>query len=508
MGFLPRSVVFVTLDELDYVLCTLGDGSLYTFRFALETAALHDRRKVSLGTKPVLLQVFQSEAGTNVFAASDRPAIIYSRDQKLSFSDVNLNEVNQLCPFHASAFPHSLALMGNDTLTIGGVDEIQKLRVRSIPLGEMPRRIAHHSQGRSFLVLTEQMSQGNPSSHLRVLNDQSFELHDSFSFEEGEYGSALEVLVRELSEGEEFLIAVGTSRPQENEAQVSSGRMLFFHLEPNSKQLQLLAERAVGGAVYAMKSFEGNILAAVNGTIALVSREDNNVVIHDTVSANNVTTLQLATRGGICAAADLMRSVSVIHFDQVNKELREISRDATPHMMTAVEIIDADHFIGAEEFYNLFTLEKNSASEAKHTFLDTVGTFHVGEFINRFRHGSLCMKSMDADCPQISTILFGTVNGSIGVIATLTEEDFEFWKRVEQNINKVIKGIGGFEHSDWRSFRDDGRTTQSRGFVDGDLVESFLDLSAEKMNEVVSSLDGWTKESLCRKIEEFTQTIH
>merc|ERR1712137_1433721 len=145
-----------------------------------------------------------------------------------------------------------------------------------------------------------------------------------------------------------------------------------------------------------------------------VSREDNNVVIHDTVSANNVTTLQLATRGGICAAADLMRSVSVIHFDQVNKELREISRDATPHMMTAVEIIDADHFIGAEEFYNLFTLEKNSASEAKHTFLDTVGTFHVGEFINRFRHGSLCMKSMDADCPQISTILFGTVNGSIG----------------------------------------------------------------------------------------------
>ena len=48
----------------------------------------------------------------------------------------------------------------------------------------------------------------------------------------------------------------------------------------------------------------------------------------------------------------------------------------------------------------------------------------------------------------------------------------------------VIKSVGKIEHSTWRSFNTDIKTEACEGFIDGDLVESFLDLSPDKMKEV------------------------
>ena len=48
-----------------------------------------------------------------------------------------------MCPLNAGAFPESLALATESSLTIGTIDEIQKLHIRTVPLGETPRRIAY-----------------------------------------------------------------------------------------------------------------------------------------------------------------------------------------------------------------------------------------------------------------------------------------------------------------------------------------------------------------------------
>lgn len=40
----------------------------------------------------------------------------------------------------------------------------------------------------------------------------------------------------------------------------------------------------------------------------------------------------------------------------------------------------------------------------------------------------------------------------------------------------------------WRSFHTERKTEQATGFIDGDLIESFLDLGRAKMQEVVSTL--------------------
>ena len=59
---------------------------------------------------------------------------------------------------------------------------------------------------------------------------------------------------------------------------------------------------------------------------------------------------------------------------------------------------------------------------------------------------------------------------------------------------RVIKPVGKIEHSFWRSFATERKVEPSEGFIDGDLIESFLDLSTEKMREVSSGLQVMIKE--------------
>ena len=54
-----------------------------------------------------------------------------------------------------------------------------------------------------------------------------------------------------------------------------------------------------------------------------------------------------------------------------------------------MEILDDDTFLGAENSFNLFTCQKDSGSAADddRSYLQEAGQFHLGEFVNVFRHG-------------------------------------------------------------------------------------------------------------------------
>lgn len=81
---------------------------------------------------------------------------------------------------------------------------------------------------------------------------------------------------------------------------------------------------------------------------------------------------------------------------------------------------------------------------------------------------------------------------------------------------KVIKPVGKIEHSFWRSFATERKVEPCEGFIDGDLIESFLDLSTDKMKEVSNGLQldddtgikrEATVEDIIKLIEDLTR-IH
>jgi len=97
----------------------------------------------------------------------------------------------------------------------------------------------------------------------------------------------------------------------------------------------------------------------------------------------------------------------------------------------------------------------------------------------------------------------------------LPQTFYNFLLEVQNRLSKVIKSVGKIQHSFWRSFHTEMKRDASTGFIDGDLLESFLDLSRDKMAEVLQGLqidDGDMKreatvDDLIKTIEELTR-IH
>ncbi|XP_048228697.1 DNA damage-binding protein 1a isoform X2 [Ricinus communis] len=506
---IPRSVLLCSFEGISYLLCALGDGHLLNFLLNLNTGELTDRKKVSLGTQPITLRTFSSKNTTHVFAASDRPTVIYSSNKKLLYSNVNLKEVSHMCPFNSAAFPDSLAIAKEGELTIGTIDDIQKLHIRSIPLGEHARRICHQEQSRTFAVcsLKNQASAEESETHfIRLLDDQTFEFISTYQLDPFEYGCS--ILSCSFSDDNNLYYCVGTAyvMPEENEP--TKGRILVFLVEDG--KLQVITEKETKGAVYSLNSFNGKLLAAINQKIQLYKwmlRDDGSRELQSECGHHgHILALYVQTRGDFIVVGDLMKSISLLIYKHEEGAIEERARDYNANWMSAVEILDDDIYLGAENNFNLFTVRKNSegATDEERGRLEVVGEYHLGEFVNRFRHGSLVMRLPDSDVGQIPTVIFGTVNGVIGVIASLPHEQYIFLEKLQSNLRRVIKGVGGLSHEQWRSFNNEKKTVEAKNFLDGDLIESFLDLSRNRMDEISKAI-GVSVEELCKRVEELTR---
>lgn len=507
---IPRSVLLCTFEGVSYLLCTLGDGHLLNFLLNLSTGELSNRKKVSLGTQPIMLRTFSSKDTTHVFAASDRPTVIYSSNKKLLYSNVNLKEVSHMCPFNSAAFPDSLAIAKEGELSIGTIDDIQKLHIRTIPLGEHARRICHQEQSRTFAICSLkncQTSNEETEMHfVRLLDDQTFEFISTYPLDTYEYGCS--IISCSFSDDNNAYYCVGTAYvlPEENEP--SKGRILVFVVEDG--KLQLIAEKETKGAVYSLNAFNGKLLAAINQKIQLYKwmlREDGSRELQAECGHHgHILAFYVQTRGDFIVVGDLMKSISLLLYKHEEGAIEELARDYNANWMSAVEILDDDVFLGAENNYNLFTVRKNSdaATDEERGRLEVVGEYHLGEFVNRFRHGSLVMRLPDSEAGHIPTVIFGTINGVIGVVASLPHDQYVFLEKLQANLVKVIKGVGGLSHEQWRSFNNEKKTVDARNFLDGDLIESFLDLSRSRMDEIASSM-GVPLEELCKRVEELTR---
>ena len=128
---------------------------------------------------------------------------------------------------------------------------------------------------------------------------------------------------------------------------------------------------------------------------------------------------------------------------------------------------------------------------------------HLGEQVNVIRPGSLVMRMSDCELGDCPTRLFGTVNGGIGVLASLPHALFLTLERLQAQLSKVLKGVGGLDHQTWRAFRSDSTlcSIPMHGFIDGDLIESFLDLPRGVMDQVAGEM-GIGTEEISKMIED------
>ncbi|WIA28318.1 hypothetical protein OEZ86_010868 [Tetradesmus obliquus] len=525
---IPRSVALAEFEGQAYVLCGLGDGQLHNWRWEPDSNSLSDHRKVVLGTKPILLSAFSSGGQRHIFAASDRPTIIYSNNRKLLYSNLNENEVAFLASFSTASFPDSLALVKEASLSLGTIDGIQKLHIRTVPLGEQPRRIAHQPGSRSLGVVTISTPAGaNPSdigrSYLRVFSDSSFDLlasHQlgaqeiptaitSMAFGSSSSSTAAAAAAADKPEGAAAVAGGGGSSSEEtpayyivgtavikpNEVEPSKGHILLLHYAPGSNSLTLVEQMEVHGAVYNLCEFQGKLLATVNNKVHLFKWAAAAAGRHELVSdcspiGVQVLCLFLAVRGDFVVVGDLMNSITLLVYKAAEGALEVRARDQESKWLTALALMDDDTYLAADNSSNMVVVRKNpdAATDEERARLEVTGRFHCGEFVNRLRPGSLVMRLPDSELGAVPSLLYGGVNGSVGLVASLPREWFEMLATLQEGLKKVVRGVGGLDHDSWRRFKDERRSEPASGFIDGDLVEAFADLPPGKGRELVAGL--------------------
>ncbi|KAL1501062.1 hypothetical protein ABEB36_006460 [Hypothenemus hampei] len=552
---MPRSILMASFEGHDYLLCALGDGSMYYFTLQKDQGTLRDKKKVTLGTQPTILRTFRSLNSTNVFACSDRPTVIYSSNHKLVFSNVNLREVNQMCSLNSEAYPDSLALATATSVTIGTIDEIQKLHIRTIPLQESPRRIAYQENTQTFGLVTSRidiqdatglnpvrqsastMTQSltvsssvasltltktsvNPGlmsggsleygqeveiHNLLIIDQNTFEVLAAHQFMTQEY--AMSLISCQFTNDATTYFIVGTAVVNPEEAEPKMGRIVVFQWIDN--KLVQVSEKEIKGACYSLRPFNGKLLASINSTVRLFEWTAEKELRLECSHFNNIVTLYLKTKGDFILVGDLMRSMTLLQYKTMEGSFEEIARDYNPIWTTAVEFLDDDIYLGAENCFNMYVCQKDSAAttDEERSQMHQVGHFHVGDIINVFRHGSLVMQNIgETSTPTRGCVLFGTVGGAIGLVTQISQEFYESLRDLQNKLASTIKSVGRISHQFWRAFNTDIKTENSEGFIDGDLIESFLDLSPEKMKEVADGL-GVTVEHLIKTVEDLTR-IH
>ena len=220
-----------------------------------------------------------------------------------------------MCPLNAEAYPDSLALATDSTVTIGTIDEIQKLHIRTIPLKETPRRITYQEQTQTFGVITMRhdihgkdglvpvrqsastMTQSTSASSsslgprgstgstniqdfgqeqevnsLLIIDQHTFEVLHAHQFMQQEYALSLVSCKLGTDTQPYYIVGTGLVSPEESEAK--TGRIIIFQWKDG--KLHQIAEKDIKGACFSLGEIVTNnthkLLASINSTVRYESR--------------------------------------------------------------------------------------------------------------------------------------------------------------------------------------------------------------------------------------------
>ncbi|ORX71661.1 hypothetical protein DL89DRAFT_204819, partial [Linderina pennispora] len=516
---LPRSILMCMLGNTRYVLVGLGDGRLHHFavRQLGSDWFVSEHKSVALGARPIRLTAFASRGSTSVFAAGDHSAVLFAGrrgaerrsseagEGKLMYANVDASEVMHVAPIASQSFPDALCLAMPGQLAIGTIDPVQKLHIRSTPLPKWaaPHRVVHNV-GMGMFGLATVHSLGTPpveAGRFSVVDAQTMDVQASMLLRPYELPESLcvaslaglERTGRAAADGVPDVFVLGTSIVMPNEDDARRGRILAMQWD--GQRMRLIGSFTAHGAVYAVRAFRGMVLAAVNNHVILLGWQRHAdyelVVLYS--QQTQIVTVSLTVSGDYVAAGDLMSSVSMYKYEETSadskteRRLVPVTRDYASSWVTSVATAPAPL---AQNLMRMFPERiADEVEMAGREHLAVEGRWHLGDMVNCMRTGSLVMDIPDPEFPELfrPALVFGTIHGAVGVIASVEDGKLgRILDRLQTNLAHLLPTAGMWSYDKWRAYHTGQRQTRAFGFLDGDLIERFLDLPAEMQELVVT----------------------
>ena len=148
---------------------------------------------------------------------------------------------------------------------------------------------------------------------------------------------------------------------------------------------------------------------------------------------------------------------------------------------------------------NTLTKEENDPLK-----LEKIAYYNFGERINSMILTKIKNKDLfylsnenndyDSD-DKVNIIFFITLEGSLGQIIQINKEVYLFLEALQNFLLKKSENIGGFNYDNWKKFRNGMNKNESKGFIEGDLIENFLNNDEIYKKQILKDLNyNWNKQ--------------
>ncbi|KAF2258489.1 hypothetical protein CC78DRAFT_537717 [Lojkania enalia] len=499
----PRSLLLTQIfpDQPPTLFIAMADGNVVTYSFNALTNELSGKRSIVLGTQQATFHALPRGAGLyNVFATCEHPSLIYGSEGRLVYSAVTAEKATTVCPFDSEAYPESVAIATSEDLRIALVDAERRTHVQTLKVDETVRRIAYSPSLKAFgLGTIKRILKGGEEillSHFKLVDEILFKELDTYELNEEELVES--VMRCELPDGsgddaERFV--VGTAYLDDQNATAERGRILILEVTED-RRLKLVTEMAVKGGCRCLAMCQGKIVAALIKTIVIYdlkyrTQSKPNLVKTATFRCSTAP-IDVFVNGSLITIADLMKSVVVVEYKKgetgLSDTMTEVARHFQTTWSTAVAEVDENTYLESDAEGNLAVLyrDPNGVTEDDKKRLKMSSEMLLGEMVNRIRRIDVATVP---DAAVIPRAFMATVEGSLYLFALITPNYLNLLMTLQSNLGDLVTSPGGIPFAKYRAYKNAVRESdEPYRFVDGDLIERFLDVEEEVQRKAVEGL--------------------
>lgn len=172
--------------------------------------------------------------------------------------------------------------------------------------------------------------------------------------------------------------------------------------------------------------------------------------------------------------------------------LVEIARHYDTLWGTAVAHVDTNTYLTSDAEGNLVVLQhdRDGFSDEDRKRLRVTSEVLLGEMVNRIRPITV---TPTASAVVIPRAFLATVEGGVYLFALIAQDKQDLLITLQSRVAEVLEAPGGVPFAKFRGFRTSVRDEGAEGpmrFVDGEVVERFLELGDEVQQSVVDGLPG------------------
>lgn len=531
---------------------SMEDGTVVTFNVLAEPSAydkstfvsLSGRKSVILGTQQARFHLLPRSVDglTNIFATTENPSLIYGSEGRIVYSAVTAEDATYVCDFDTEAYPESIIVATENMLKVSKIDAQRQTHVKPIDMGETVRRIAHSPKEQIFGLgcIKRELSHGEEviTSSFKLVDEVIFDkVGRPFALDSTEL---IESVIRATlpdsygNPAERFL--VGTSfiagPDVASRSDETRGRLLVLGIDSDRNPYLLMSHKFKGSVRRLAVMNDDIIVVALTKTMVLGRYDEKSSTSgsFNKLASYRPSTcpVDIAVEGNVIAVGDLMKSLSLVEYfpaqDGKPPTLMEVARHYQSAWSTAICHIEDQSWLVTDAQGNLIVLRRNPDGPTleDQRRMEMTSEMNLGEMVNCVRKVAVETSPNAMVYPKAfvgtvkpfptpsgppsnhksSRLTNQQVEGSVYLLGTVAPHAQDLLLRFQSRLADVVQTAGELNFDKYRAFRNAERAGEGPfRFLDGELLERFLDMDEEMQLEVCLGL-GPSVEDMRNNIEE------